>query len=617
MPTIQDAKNWVKWADSVDPQELREWKRLRPDFNEEEVRKRATMKEEPAKPDKRQQNYNAVKDYMAEQGIDVEPNVGKDMFIQGATAPLRMVTGLAGLPGLVEEGVRAGSTALLEATGTAPQEKIDSYRQNSKRILPNTEEIEKFITPGGRGLPKPQTEPGRMVGRIGDAATAATLTPLSLTQKILAGTGMFLGGEGGREAAKYMDVNPEYGQLAGELFGPSALLTGQKGTRVVQRFLDEDTAYHDLSKKEIKRQLTPEDIQDVRNSSDDPGFVNPRTERVMAEAISRSSDPFGSYSTFRDADPGESLMTEISQVATGKSREQLKAARQEAFNTAVDTAKPYNIPEENVKRARELFRYNKGLRDTLDKIDAYGRTGKYKPTQTLRNIFEGNPKKSTKNVFVDPKQLQRFGNEVSSNLAKLDNETARKEGQDILDEVMTLLGSSQLKKARKLTAQEKAIDDGAQELLKIAGDMSVPELKVKEAISKASGVTDEAALDRLYQSVEKARSRLRVLKQIDPSGSKMPNQTVAERKFDEAVASAMAGLRKRALYLGAQGAVSAITGGAGRKERLMNDVLVDMMQNADHPVWRELLDEEQYSVIKALGQMGVMSSTRGGSSEIE
>ena len=150
--------------------------------------------------------------------------------------------------------------------------------------------------------------------------------------------------------------------------------------------------------------------------------------------------------------------------------------------------------------------------------------------------------------------------------------------------------------------------------MRIAGDMSVPELQVKEALSKASGITDDAKLDALYQSIEKTRSKLRVLKQIDPSGTKLPNQTIAERKFDEAIASAMAGLRKRALYLGAQGAVSTLTGGGGRKDRIINDVLVDMMQNSDHPVWKELLDEEQYSVIKALGKMGVFSTSRGGQS---
>lgn len=127
-------------------------------------------------------------------------------------APRKVAEGLIGLPGTINEGVKAASNWL---AGEDIEKKV-SGGQGVPTYLPTPQDIQAQTSKVLGPSYQPQTEAGKYAGGITEGVTGAMLGPGSLLAKLLIGGASGAGSQAGQE---YLPDHPIVGGLVGGLAG--------------------------------------------------------------------------------------------------------------------------------------------------------------------------------------------------------------------------------------------------------------------------------------------------------------------------------------------------------------------------------------------------------------
>ncbi len=158
------------------------------------------------------------------------PSVAADVGQSIAAAPRKVAEGLVGLPGMAQEGVRAGMDWL---TGTT--------REDMPSLLPTPQDIQgqtsKVLGPSYQ----PQTTPGKYAGAATEGITGAMLGPGGIAAKIGVGLGSGLGSEAARSQAQGTPYELP-ASLAGGLVGGIGAMGIGKGVEAARNAISAKSA---------------------------------------------------------------------------------------------------------------------------------------------------------------------------------------------------------------------------------------------------------------------------------------------------------------------------------------------------------------------------------------
>lgn len=655
-----DAKKWVEWADSTDPETVRRWIEVRPGFDENKIRKMATSKasqvtsavdqyltpdgpqgaplpkesarnaymrniaesvpsltnrppapqEAPMTPDEQsQRNYQAVLEAARESGYDPDPSLAKDLAMQFGSGVVEGAANVLGAPEAIQRVTEKGGRWAAEKMGADPDMVSKAIDYTTIR-MPDAQSIQDAMTLG-YGLPEAQTSLGKGARDIGRIATEVVPTPMSAANKVGVGGSMLLGGELGEWIGG--DSGRQVGELIPSLLAPT---TG----RAVGGLAPNVTRTGNAERR-IGNTVTRREINDIANSASDvePAYRTTRLQNLASEVIPGTTNPDATFKNLTSFNEADNLIDQISrreaqlrgeapvnmQYRTERRRELYEPIDTPSFKTKLVNDKtliPVEYPDGSVKqmtrkqRLREIFQKDQYLQGIVDGLKKEGQD-----MNTLENIYKGNPsKKST--FTVNAKQADTFLSEATSVIQDFKDKNPKKykRAKDKLDEIQELLGDADLKKARDYAGREFALEQGKAKLEKILQKPETAETDI-DTVLREMGITDDKALKDIGEAIFYAQGKTRVINKTKSGANVGSATTTSERKSSEAIASLIAGLKKRALYLTGQAVV-----GKRFKEYDMevNDLILEALLKPEHPIWEKLAKEQKRSALGATAVTG-------------
>jgi hypothetical protein len=582
--TPERAQKWIEWADQTDRGMVDTWLKKRPHFTEQQIRDMAAQPPEqpapaqpPGEPAPTEQKY--TRNDRVSQVLDMLRSAKmKDAAFQGALGPLEGVMNIGGVPGMVQDYATRGGKALARYAGADPEVTERVAEGLTPVKLPNRTEIEQAITPSG--LPKPKGEAGRQARKITRLGTEAATLPLSWPTRLATAAGGYLGGEGGRA------IGGETGEAIGEFIGSTGTITASP-----LKHLNPMSSIKTHAARRVKNQLSNRELLEQLNSTSvaPPWQGNSRLRNYMGQAATRTTNPDEVAETLINRDATGRLMDEVSKAVSGKSRGQLKTARQEAYKP-INEGQRYLIQDPKKRKIlSDWFKDKPGYQQMVNNIVKY--EGK-DSMDTLQKLFAKNQR--GKQFPIDKSQVDRFATEVTDNIATLKPKAARV-AQRQLNEFIDALGDPDIIKSRSLARTEGRVNDAEKALSIALRKPDVPETKVVEILGETTGITDPDLLHNLYTKVRQTQQELSMVNKAAKGGDITADITAVS----EAIASFIAGLKQRAMYL----AAGSVTKRKGREnQQKIYDEVVSALDDPDSEIWSKLRKQEAERPLRAIGQ---------------